>query len=225
MKFITYIPLALGILLTGCLKTEGILEIRGKVVDEYTKALIPLRDIIVKGMVERDEVLVPIEAGQFSTDSMGYFTYSLKKVKDAYNYNFCLVGDSDYAFMTREMTLFDIENNAHYLSFSLTKLVDFTIKIFRKSQMPACDTLCVSWKSNGVDGRTLYPYSIDNYGLPSDLQLYWIGGNVKTTIKTKAFADKSTVVRWVLFRNGRTKEIIDTIVCKRDLLNNVSLTY
>jgi len=215
----------MGILLTGCLKTEGILEIKGKVIDEYTKVLIPLRDIIVKGLVERDEILVPVEAGQFSTDSTGYFTYSLRKIKDAYKYNFCLVGDSSYAFMTKEMTLFDLENNAHYLSFSLNKLADLTIKIFRNTLTPAFDTLCLSWKSNGVDGRTLFPYTIDNYGLPSDLQLYWIGGNVKSTIKTKVFADKSTVVRWVLFRNGRTKEILDTIICKRDLLNNVSLTY
>jgi hypothetical protein len=225
MKFIIYIPLTLGILLTGCLKTEGILEIKGKVVDECTKAQIPWREIIVQGLVVSNNKLVPINAGRFSTDSTGYFMYSLRKVKDAYSYNFCLVGDSDYAFMTKEITLFDLENNAQYLSFSLSKLVDFTIKIFKKSQTSVCDTLCLSWKSNGVDGRTLYPYKIDNNGLTSDLQLYWIGGNVKSTIKTKAFADKSTIVRWVLFRNGKMMEIIDTIICKRYILNSVYLKY
>jgi hypothetical protein len=225
MKFIIYIALTLGMLLAGCLKTEGILEIKGKVVDESTKAQIPWRNIIVQGLVENNDILVPINAGQFSTDSTGYFTYSLRKVKDAYYYNFCLVGDSDYAFMTKEITLFELKRNAQYLSFSLSKLVDFTIIIHRKSRTPAFDTLCLSWKTNGVDGRTLYPYKIDNYGIQSDLQLYWIGGIVKSTIKTKAFADKSTIVRWVLFRNGRMNEILDTITCRRNLLNNVYLQY
>ena len=225
LKFFIYIALTAGLLLSGCLKTEGILEIKGKVVDECTKALIPGRDIIVQGLVENDDKLVPINVGQFSTDSTGYFTYSLRKVKDAFDYNFCFVGDSDYAYMAKEITLFDLKKNAQYLSFSLSKLVDFTIKIYRKSRTPVCDTLCLSWKSNEVDGRTLYPYKIDNNGLTSDLPLYWIGGNVKSTIKTKAFADKSTKVRWVLFRNGKMKEIIDTITCRRYLLNNVNLTY
>jgi hypothetical protein len=225
LKFFIYLTLTFGLLLTGCLKTEGILKIKGKVVDESSKEKIPWRDIIVQGLVDSSNKLVPINAGQFSTDSTGYFTYSLRKVKNAYYYNFCFVGDSDYAFMAKEIALIDLKKNAQYLSFSLSKLVDFTIKIYRKSQTPACDTLCLSWKSNGVDERTLYPYKIDNYGLKSDNQLYWIGGNVKSTIKTKAFADKSTVVRWVLFRNGKLKEIIDTITCRRYLLNNVYLKY
>jgi hypothetical protein len=215
----------MGIHLTGCIKTEGILEIKGKVVDEGTKVKIPGRDIIVQGLVESNNKLVPIDAGQFSTDNSGYFTYSLRKIKDAYYYNFYLVGDSDYSFMTQKIALFDLENNAKYLSFSLRKLADFTINIYRKSHTPAFDTLCLSWKSDGVDGRTLYPYKIDNNGLTSDLKLYWIGGNVKSTIKTKAFADKSTTVRWVLFRNGMMKEITDTITCRRHTINNVYLKY
>jgi len=48
LKFFIYIALTAGLLLSGCLKTEGILEIKGKVVDECTKALIPGRDIIVQ---------------------------------------------------------------------------------------------------------------------------------------------------------------------------------
>jgi hypothetical protein len=225
MKFLLYIALGIEIFSSGCLKTEGKLELKGKVIDEYTKEEIPGRNIIVEGLVERNNDLVPVNAGQFSTDSTGYFTFSLRKVKDAYTYNFCLVGDSNYAFRTKELTLFELENNSKFLSFQLSKLVDLTIKIYRKTLSPAYDTLCLSWRSDGVDGKTLYPYKIDNYGLPSDLQLFWIGGNIKSTIRTKAFADKSTVVRWVLFRNGKIKEIMDTITCKRYILNNVYLTY
>jgi hypothetical protein len=86
------------------------------------------------------------------------FTYSLRKVKDACYYNFCLVGDSGYSFRTEKIPLIPLKRNAKYLSFSLSKLSDFTIQIFRKSSKPVCDTLFLSWKSDGVGGRTLYPY-------------------------------------------------------------------
>jgi hypothetical protein len=225
MKFIIYTVFTAAILLTGCIKTEGILEIKGKVMDEDTKEQIPLRKIIVQGLVERNNRLAAVEAGEFTSDSSGCFTYSLRKVKDAYYYNFCLVGDSDYAFITREKTLFELERDALYLSFYASKLADFTIKIFRKSKTPVCDTLFLSWQSNGVNGKTLYPYKIDNYNLTTALEFIWIGGKVKSTIKTRAFADRKTKIRWLLFRNGMMKEITDTITCKRNLVNSVYFTY
>jgi hypothetical protein len=182
MKFCIYIVLIMGILLTGCLKTEGILEIKGKVIDDYTKTEIPWRNIIIQGLLESNEKLIPIDAGQFSTDSFGCFTYSLRKVKDAHYYNFCLVGDSDYASVTRKLGLYELDQNAKYLSFSLSKLVDLTIKIYRESNNPVFDTLSLSWESNGVSRWSLYPYKIYNYGktnnyfgLTSGKELRWIG--------------------------------------------------
>ena len=62
-------------------------------------------------------------------------------------------------------------------------------------------------------------------GLTSTFGLRWIGGNVKSTIKTRAYADQWTIVRWVLYRDGEKKEIIDTIICRRDLVNKVYLKY
>jgi hypothetical protein len=224
LKIVIYIVLVLAILLAGCVRTEGILKIKGKVIDESTKAPIPYRGIIIKGLVGNNDSLVQIYAGQFSTDSSGCFEYSLRKVKEAYHYNFCFVGDSDYSFTTRQIPLIPLGRSAKYLSFSLNKLADLTIRISRKSKSPVCDTLYLSWKSDGVDGRTLYPYKVDNYGLTSTYELRWIGGNVKSTIKTRVFADKMTTVRWVLFRNG-IKEIIDTLTCKRNLVNEVYLQY
>lgn len=209
----------------GCVNTEGIIKIKGKVTDEYTGALIPRRDIIVQGLVEINDKLVPINTGQFTTDSTGCFIYSLSKIKDAYYYNFCLVGDSDYASATRELPLSVLQSSAKYLSFSLSKLADFTINIFRKSKTPAYDTLILSWKSDGIDGRFLYPYKIINYEPTSDFESGWVGGKVKSTVQTRAFAEKETIVRWVLFRNGTIKEIIDTITCKRNSGNKVYLTY
>lgn len=225
MKNITYTALMFGILFTGCVSTSGRLEIKGKVTDESTNLPIPGRNVIIQGLVLSNNKLVPVDAGQFSTDSSGSFEYSLMKIKDAYHYNFCLVGDSDYSYMTEKLGLPYLKRNGKFLSFSLSKLSDLTIMILRKSIKPALDTLYLSWKTDGIDGRTLYPYKINNNGLTSSSQLRWIGGNVKATVKTRAYADKNTTVRWVLFRNGKLKEIIDTITCKRNLVNEVHLIY
>jgi hypothetical protein len=225
MRIIISIAFVIGILLTGCVNFEGTLKIKGEVIDKYTKTPIPRRDIIVQGLVERKSRLVPINAGSFSTDSSGHFAYSFRKIKDAHFYNFCLVGDSDYSYMAEKIPLPYLDRNAKNLSFSLSKLADLTMLIFRKSKTPVCDTLFLSWKSDGVDGGIIYPYKINNNGLSSALELKWIGGNVKSSVKTRAFANLKTTVRWVLFRNGKRMEIIDTITCKRDLVNQVYLKY
>jgi hypothetical protein len=232
IKLFIYLTFATGVLFTGCVHTEGTLEIKGKVVDEYTKVLIPGRDIIIQGLVRSNNKFVPIDAGQFSTDSSGNFSYSFRKVKDARYYNFSLVGDSDYALRTRTLGLMELEQNAKYLSFSLSKLADLTIIITRKSKTPVSDTLSLCWESNGVYENLLYPYKINNYGkannsfgLTSDKELRWIGGNVNSTIHTKVFADKRTKLLWDLDRNGKRMEFIDTIRCKRNLPNIVYFTY
>jgi hypothetical protein len=231
-KFFIYITFAMGILLIGCVNTEGTLKIKGKVIDEYTKVPIPGREIIVQGLLDSNNKLVPIDAGQFSTDSAGCFIYSLKKVKDARYYNFCIVGDSDYAAITNKISLFQLEENAKYLFFSLSKLVDLTIKIQKISKTPFCDTLYLSWESNSVDFTTLYPYKIDNYGITDNsfglipgLGLRWIGGNINSTVKTRVFADKMTKIHWELVRNKKRKEITDTLTCKRGLVNEVYLKF
>jgi len=231
LKLLIIISFA-SVALKGCVNTEGTLKIKGKVIDEMTKDQIPGKEIIVKGLIKNNDKLDPIDAGQFSTDSSGCFSYSLRKVKDARYYNFSISGDSDYAFKTRTMGLMELEQNAKYLLFSLCKLTDLTIRINRKSKIPAFDTLALSWESNGVDERFLYPYKINNYGktnnpfgLTSDTELRWIGGTVNTTINTKVFADKRTKLLWELDRNGKRKELIDSITCKRDIVNVFYFTY
>jgi hypothetical protein len=232
MRRIIYITFGIGVVLLGCYKTEGTLKIEGKVIDEFTKVQIPGREIIIQGLLESNNELVPIDAGQFSTDSSGCFIYSLRKVKDAHYYNFCLVGDSDYEFMTKKLGLIELKQNAKYLFFSLSKLVDLTIKIQKISKTPFRDTLYLSWESNRVDFRTLYPYKIDNYGITDNsfglipgLGLRWIGGNINSTVKTRVFADKMTKIHWELVRNKKRKEITDTLTCKRGLVNEVYLKY
>jgi hypothetical protein len=230
-KLFIFIAFASGIL-AGCVKTEGTLAIKGIVIDASTKKGIPWKNIIVQGLADSNNRPIPIEAGQFSTDSSGYFTYTLKKIKGVYYYNFCLLGDSEYPVTISEMSLPGIERNAKYLVFSLKKLVDLTIKINRKSRTPARDTLRLIWETDGVYGLSLYPYKIYNYGetnnpvgLVSGTELMWTGGYVNSTVNAKVFADKKTELSWKLYRNGKKQEFTDTITCKRDFANVVYFTY
>jgi hypothetical protein len=156
----------------------------------------------------------------------------LKKIKGAKNYNFCFVGDSENLFATNEITLFDLERNAEFLFFSLPKLVNLTIRSNRKSKTPVCDTLCLSWESDGVYFWFLYPYSVENYGKrtssfgpKSDLGLTWIGGKVNSAVNTKVFADKRTKVVWELYRYGKRMEFTDTLTCRRDITNIINFSY
>ena len=167
-----------------------------------------------------------------STDSSGFFTYSLSKIKDVYDYNFCFIGNPEYPVTIKRMSLAGLKSNSKYLFFTLNKLVDLTIKITRKSRTPVCDTLRLIWESDGVFGLSLYPYKIDNYrktdnsyGLRSDRDLTWIGGKVNSTVHTKVFADKMTELSWELHRNGKKEEFTDTITCKRDFANIVYFSY
>ena len=118
IRFFIFIAFASGVL-TGCVNTEGTLKIKGKVLDESTKTGIPWKNIIVQGLVNSNNKSETIEVGQFSTDSSGCFTYSLRKIKGAYDYNFCFVGVSEYPVTINKMTLIGLERNAKYLSFSL----------------------------------------------------------------------------------------------------------
>jgi hypothetical protein len=232
IKSFIYILFAAEVFLYGCLNTEGTLELKGTVIDEHSKVQIPGRDIFVQGLVENNNKLVPTDAGQFSTDSSGRFAYSLRKVKDARYYKFSLAGDSDYAFKTSTLGLMELQLNAEYLLFPLSKLVDLTIKINRISKKPVSDTLSLYWESDGVHGWVIYPYRISNYGksnkssgLDSDKELRWIGGSVNSTIYAKVFEGKRTKLLWDLDRFGRRKEFIDTITCRRNLINTVYFTY
>jgi hypothetical protein len=231
IKFFILIAFAIG-MLSACVNTEGSLKIKGNVLDENTKTGIPWKNIIVQGIVNSNDKLVPVEAGQFTTDSTGCFIYSLRKIKEVRNYKFCFVGDSDHLFTTHEISLLDLNKYAEFLSFSLKKLVDLTIRLNRKSKTPVCDTLRLVWESDGVYGGFLYPCKINNliktknsFGFRPGTDLIWIGGYINSTISTKVFADKITILSWELYRHGKRKEFTDTIICKRDFANIVYFTY
>ncbi len=232
-----YIRICLFIIFTsglfsGCVKTEGILKIKGKILDESTKTGIPYKNIIIQGIVYNNNQSELTEAGQFSTDSAGCFEYTMIKIKGVYHYNFCFSGNPDYPAIVKKKTLGEIKRNEKYLFFYLDRLADLTINIYRKSKTPARDTLHLYWESNDVFGLSLYPYTINNngrtdnsYGLTSARELWWVGGNVITTINTRVYADKMTKLNWDLYRNGKKEEFTDTIVCKRDFANIVNFTY
>jgi len=211
------------ILLTGC---KNKLELEGKVLENNTNISIPHRKIVVHALSNQS---IPVYKDEFFTDSSGCFSYTLK-LNNVYLYNFSIVGDSVYAFSNSRLGFTELKRNGKVLLFYMNKLADFTIAIDRKSRTSYNDTLYVSWESDGVDGKILYPYKIKNYsissgGNSSDIEFRWIGGDIESAIKTKVFADKVTLVHWELFRNGDRRKITDTIICKRDVANYSYFKY
>jgi hypothetical protein len=225
MKGFGFLSFIILLFLLGCGDPEGSLELKGKVLDEITKVNIPRRAIFIQALIKSDDRFVPVNAGQFVTDSSGCFVYTLKKIRNSYLYNFCLAGDSAYAFSTVKLGMTELKRDGKFLTFHLKKLADFAIIIDKKSKASVPDTLFVSWESDGIDGKILYPFKREDYVITQDIGLIWIGGKVKSAIKTKAYADKKTIVYWKLYRNGKRKEITDTIFCKRDVTNYVNFKY
>jgi hypothetical protein len=213
------------LLLSGCNNTVGTIELKGKVVDADTKTAIPNLSIMVEALDQSNDKTGNIYVDDFTTDSSGCFQYTLKKVKNMSLYNFYILGNPDYDPSNQILGLSDLDHFGKFLSFEVNRIVDFTMKINRNNKTSFRDTLIVSWETNGVDGKTLYPFKIENYRINSENGLIWIGGDVKSVIKTKVYADKNTIVHWELFRNGRHKHIIDTIFCKRDAANSIYFTY
>ena len=227
-----YIIFISGVLFIGCIKTEGPLNLEGKIIDESTKVQVPGRKVIIQGIKEINNKFVPVDAGQFSTDSAGCFKYNLERIKNVRYYNFCIVGDSDYASKINKLGLLELKENARYLFFSVNKLVDLIITIQKISKTDYCDTIYLTWESNKVDYTTLYPFEIVNHGLTGNtfdildyFGLRWIGENVNSTIKTRVLEDKLTLIHWELVRNKKRNKTTDTIVCKRDLKHIVYFKF
>jgi hypothetical protein len=230
MKYFGFMAFITGTLLMGCSDYGSKVELCGKVLDEKTKTAVPSRRIIVQGLIERENKLIPVYAGEFCTDSAGCFNYSLNNIEHNYLFNFCVVGDSTYAFSNYRFGLAELSKYGKFLSFYLNRLTDLTISIESISNKPYYETLYLSWKSNGMDGKKLYPYAIKNYSIKnysntSEIPFRWTGGDIKSTITTKVYADKETTIRWELFRNNKTKVVRDTIFCKRDVANYVYFKY
>lgn len=232
MKSLVCLLSGIGMILFSCIKTEGNLKLEGKIIDESTLAKIPGREIIIQGLLPDNDKVIPVDAGQFSTDSSGTFKYKLRKIEDVRFYNFCIVGDSDYSSIVDRLSLFQLKKNAKYLSFSLNKLVDLTINIQKINKSASRDTIYLTWESNNVDFTTLYPYKVNNYGITDNtfaqlnyFGLRWIGESINSTVKTKVLADKLTIIHWELISNKTRKEITDTLFCKRDLAHVVSFEY
>ena len=154
------VAVACSLLLIGCTNTEGTVDIAGKVLDEYTKEGIPKRVVLIQGLIYSDSQLIPADdIGRFYTDSTGHFTYTLKKTKNVYWYNFIFVGDSTYSYSTKAVCVTEFESKPMFLSFYLDKFADFTIKIERINKTVPYDTLFISWNTNGIDGR-IYPHKV-----------------------------------------------------------------
>ena len=108
------------LLISSCVRTEGILKINGRIIDGKTGAGIPGRKIIVKAVLQDREL--PIETIRFEGDSAGHFVFILKKVKDVYSYDFNIVGDSNYTFKTIRFHLAGLRSSAGTIFLSLDRL-------------------------------------------------------------------------------------------------------
>ena len=226
MRHLLYIVTVAGsLLLMGCTRTVGTLDIAGNVSDEYTKKGIPKRTAIIHGLISTDSTFVPTEdIGHFDTDSLGHFTFTLKEIKDVIWYNFVFAGDSDYPYSTQMVSIYELKRNAKFLAFNLEKFTDLSINIERINKTVPCDTLFISWKTDGNDGR-IYPHEVINMGAVHDFEFRWIGGKVKSIIETKTLANKNTIIHMYLFRNRKAKEMSDTIFCLRDVKNSFTFRY
>jgi hypothetical protein len=225
MKYSIFIVFVSGLFLSGCNNTVGTIELKGKVVDAATKTAIPNQLVMIEALLRCDDETTPIYAGEFTTDSSGCFVYTLKKIKNTSFYNFYIKENPVYDPLNQVLGLTDLKMYGKFLTFEVHRIVDFTMSINRESITTFRDTLIVSWETNGVDGKRIYPYTVENYHINAGNRLIWIGGDIKSKIKTKVYADKNTVVHWELFRNGQHTDIIDTIFCRRNTVNNVFLNY
>jgi hypothetical protein len=219
-------------ILSGCLRTSGELPIAGKVVDEHTNQGIPLRNLFLRAYETGDPKSPSVEAGQFSTDSLGNFAFKIRKIDGARYYSFDISGDSDYYVASHFLGLMELKLNAKFLSLPMHKLTTLKINIRRTSTKPARDSLRLIWQSDGVYGWTLSQYKIfDNekgiksLGQRTNNDLIFIGGRINSTITTKVFAGKKTELTWEIYRNGKRMMFVDTMTCKRDVANVANFIY
>jgi len=96
------------ILFPACNNTVGTIELKGKVVDESTKAAIPNISVMIEALDQSNDQSVNIYAGDFTTDSSGCFAYTLKKVKNISLYNFYIQGNPDYDPANKILGLSDL---------------------------------------------------------------------------------------------------------------------
>lgn len=215
--------------ITFCSCSDEI-SVIGKVYDESTQKEIPNRKIIIQGLQETDGRFRTLYTDVVYADSTGTFLYNIEKRRDIWMYDVAFVGDSAYSFASHRLGMTELRGQGQFLKFYLNPLADLTITINRNNKLAFTDTLYVSWECDGIDGRKLYPYKIENYvvndgGNTRNIEFRWIGGDVQSAIKTKVIAEKRTIVHWELFRRGEDKRFSDTIICRRDKMNYSSFIY
>ncbi len=232
MKFFICLALILGILSPGCVNVGGKRELKGKIIDDVTMSRIPGREVIVDGLMEINNEFVPVYAGQFSTDNSGLFSYKLNRVKGARYYNFHVVGDTNYAAITRRLNVFQLMAASKDIVITLRRLEGLTIKIEKLTHTTRPDTLYLSWESDRINFRNLYPYEIENNGITDipvmmipGLGLRWIGGEINATVTTRIYAGKMTKIHWELARNKKRSEFTDTIISKGESVHTVHFNY
>ena len=139
-----FLFIVLSMFQAGCWNVDRFMELRGKVLDEKTNEPVPNRKILVHELMNDNDNSNPTYIGEFTTDSLGLFTYMLKESKVTYFYNFEVIGDSIYGISNNKLGMTELNRYGKFLSFYLRKLTNLSIKIERKSRTTFQDTLSVS---------------------------------------------------------------------------------
>lgn len=226
MKIHISIGIIAALIAVGSSCADDTIELRGQVVDDNTGVGISGRKVLVQALETVENRQIPVHLGSFSTDNAGNFIYALEKDPRHYLFNFSMVGDSDYAYREFQLGLAELYRYGKFLKFDQRRLTGLTIRIESRRHIAMDESVYVSWITDGTEGRFLYPYTVSNHGsAPAAQQLKWTGGNVRSEIHTRVFAGKTTVIHWEIFRYGKYRKISDTIMCARDVENQVTLTF
>jgi hypothetical protein len=204
---------------------DGTLNIKGKISDDYTGEGIQNTELSIQGVSSSEGVFgLRLDLGKFKTNSEGYFSGEIKKMKNVERYDFILLADANYYSVIKEMSVSDVEGNLLNLDLTLSRLTELVINIEKTSPASIIDTLYISW---GVINNQVYgPFQPLNFtGTQPDLGMRWIGGEVKSSIKTKTLANKTTEIITEIFRSGQYTLSYDTLYCERDVVNTYNINY
>lgn len=221
--------LATGLVFYSCQNDdplfEGTLTIYGTVADDYTGKGIPNVKLTFTG-VSGDVGIFggSVELGSFKTNSSGQFWGELRKLRDVERYDIMLIEESQYYSTVLPFSVVEMETQSDNLNLEMSRYTDLEIRLEKIADPNIPDTLYLSW---GVIQNSVYgpfdPIIFD--GTQPDIGHRWIGGEVRTTIRTRTLANKHTEIIVDLYRNGTRTLTFDTLYCERNVLNTFDIFY
>lgn len=227
-KFRTFLINILALIICSCSDDglfDGSVSIKGKLYDEYTNIGVPDILVTVDAISSNGLFGTRAEVGSFVTNSLGEFSTEIKTLPDASRYEFFIQGDTTHYSSTIDIDTEDFEYSASNLNFAIHLLTDLTINLEKITQTEINDTLYLSWGVINIVYGPFFDCDVINYENIPDNGFRWVGGNVKSTIRTKTIANKEIEIILNLYRNGIQEYIKDTFYCERNIQNVINFKY